>query len=165
MNKIGTLDIIKAYLGNKELSVNNAYVGELPLIKGSGPEPEPVPNNEIWYTSSDGNIVTPFDAKVLPTIVSNTYNNGKGVIKFATDVTSTGDFAFYDCAGLTSIDIPNSVTSIGSSAFSDCIGLTSISYTGTIAQWIAINKGSYWHDGVPAIAVVHCTDGDVPISI
>ena len=39
MNKIGTLDIIKAYLGNKELSANNAYVGEIPLIKGSEPEP------------------------------------------------------------------------------------------------------------------------------
>ena len=39
MNKIGTLDIIKAYLGNKELSANNAYVGEIPLIKGSIPEP------------------------------------------------------------------------------------------------------------------------------
>lgn len=39
MNKIGTLDIIKAYLGNKELSANNAYMGEIPLIKGSGPVP------------------------------------------------------------------------------------------------------------------------------
>lgn len=39
MNKIGTLDIIKAYLGNKGLSANNAYVGEFPLIKGSSPEP------------------------------------------------------------------------------------------------------------------------------
>lgn len=39
MNKIGTLDIIKAYLGNKELSANNAYIGEISLIKGSGPEP------------------------------------------------------------------------------------------------------------------------------
>jgi len=34
MNKIGTLDIIKAYLGTKELSANNAYVGEYPLLEG-----------------------------------------------------------------------------------------------------------------------------------
>ena len=45
MNKIGTLDIIKAYLGNKELSANNAYVGEIPLIKGS----EPVPLDKDYF--------------------------------------------------------------------------------------------------------------------
>ena len=32
-------------------------------------------------------------------------------------VTSIGDFAFYECTGLTSIELPNSVTSIDQSAF------------------------------------------------
>ena len=41
-------------------------------------------------------------------------------------VTSIGDYAFFDCTGLTSITIPNSVTSIGDCAFEDCTGLTSI---------------------------------------
>ena len=36
-------------------------------------------------------------------------------------VTSVGDFAFYKCSGLTSIEIPNSVTSIGNYAFSYCM--------------------------------------------
>ena len=36
-------------------------------------------------------------------------------------VTSIGDYAFYECPGLTSITIPNSVTSIGDWAFYDCI--------------------------------------------
>ena len=61
MNKIGTLDIIKAYLGNKELSANNAYVGEIPLIKGSGPEPldkdyfylQPLSTGNYSISSSD----------------------------------------------------------------------------------------------------------------
>lgn len=40
-------------------------------------------------------------------------------------VTSIGNYAFYNCQGLTGVlDIPNSVTSIGSSAFYDCNGLT-----------------------------------------
>lgn len=61
MNKIGTLDIIKAYLGNKELSANNAYIGEFPLIKGSSPEPldkdyfylQPLSTGNYSISSSD----------------------------------------------------------------------------------------------------------------
>jgi len=41
-------------------------------------------------------------------------------------VTSIRNQAFYECSGLTSIDIPNSVTSIGNFAFWDCSGLTSV---------------------------------------
>ena len=41
-------------------------------------------------------------------------------------VTSIGDYAFYNCSGLTSVTIPNSVTSIGYSAFRGCSGLTSV---------------------------------------
>ena len=38
-------------------------------------------------------------------------------------VTSIGDYAFYNCSGLTSVIIPKSVTSIGDGAFSSCSGL------------------------------------------
>lgn len=152
------------------------------------PEPwvQPGPaNDEIWYTSSDGNIVKPYKANALPTIVSNTYVDGKGIIKFAIDVTSIGynafkgstsltsvifgnsldtigNYVFENCTGLTSMTIPNSATSIGEGAFINCRNLTSITYTGTITQWNAITKGSYWHNNVPA-TVVHCTDGDAQI--
>lgn len=77
-------------------------------------------------------------------------------------VTSIGSTAFYGCKGLTSITIPNSVTSIDSYAFFYCTGLTSIKFNGTIEQWNAISKGSYWKYSVPATQVI-CTDGTISI--
>ncbi len=54
------------------------------------------------------------------------YNcSGLTSIDIPNNVTAIGEFAFF-CSGLTSIEIPNSVTSIGYAAFSSCKGLTSI---------------------------------------
>ena len=49
-------------------------------------------------------------------------------------VTSIGHYAFYECAGLTSIDIPNSVTSIGACAFFYCRELTSINIPNSVTS-------------------------------
>lgn len=46
-------------------------------------------------------------------------------------VTSIGDYAFYDCNGLTSVTIPNTVTSIGAGAFENCSGLLTVDYNAT----------------------------------
>lgn len=110
---------------------NWPYVGYSPsegVVFTVIPEPVVGPaNNEIWYTSSDNNIVTPYDSSVFgANIVSNTYKDGKGVIIFDRDVTSIGKIVFHQCNTLTSIIIPNSVTSIGSNTFSYCDVLTSI---------------------------------------
>lgn len=128
--------------------------------------PEPVTgpaDNEIWYTSSDEDVVTPyttgdFGAK----IVSNTYENGKGIIKFDNNVTRIGDYAIRERYSLTSITIPNSITRLGVQAFSDCSVLTSITFEGTIEEWNNINKGSYWNYNVPA-TYVQCSDGQVTL--
>ena len=50
----------------------------------------------------------------------------KGSVTVPASVTSFGDYAFYDCSGLTSVTIPTSVTSIGNDAFENCSGLTSV---------------------------------------
>ena len=88
--------------------------------------PKPA-NNEIWYTSVNEEVIDPYNVDAFDaTIVSNTYENGKGVIEFDGDVTSIGQYAFNGCNSLTSITIPNSVTSIEYGAFYHCASLKSI---------------------------------------
>ena len=78
---------------------------------------------DIW-----GNIIP--DAN----IVSNTYDNGKGVITFNSDVTEIGEGAFWGCSSLESITIPNSVTEIGKEAFYYCSSLTSITIPNSVTE-------------------------------
>ena len=110
---------------------------------------EPIALNELIYTTTDGNIITPFAEDFGVGLLSNTYENGRGKMVFdgniakigssvfkncttlkslrmPNSITEIGDNAFYGCSSLTSIIIPNSVTSIGKSAFSNCSSLISI---------------------------------------
>ena len=108
-------------------------VFEYDFINNAGEEPAPTPTptpgvnakNVIYYTSTDGKVVTPNKDAFGVSIVSNTYTNGKGTITFSGTVTKIGEEAFYECSTLTSITIPNSVTSIGSNVFLDCTSLKS----------------------------------------
>ena len=49
-------------------------------------------------------------------------------------VTSIGEWAFYDCSGLTSVTIPGSVTNIGERAFAGCNGLTSVTIPSSVTS-------------------------------
>ena len=70
------------------------------------------PDNEVWYTTYDGRIIelnneNPFDA----TIVSHTYENGKGIICCDAPITEVVNYAFADerYKVINSIFLPNSV--------------------------------------------------------
>ena len=66
------------------------------------------------------------------------YANEIQAIAIKSGVTTIGDFAFYKCSGVASINIPATVTSIGSSAFEECSGLTSL----TLNEGLENIKGS-----------------------
>ncbi|MCD8161783.1 MAG: leucine-rich repeat domain-containing protein, partial [Clostridiales bacterium] len=57
-------------------------------------------------------------------------------------VTTIGDYAFYDCTGLTALAIPASVTAIGYEAFYGCENLTDVYYAGSAEDWAAIDIDS-----------------------
>ncbi|MBE6212990.1 MAG: hypothetical protein E7129_07630 [Rikenellaceae bacterium] len=126
-----------------------------------------VPANQIWYTSTDGNVVEParadvFDAK----ITSNKYKNGLGIIRFDAPVTQMyiyafcnsetnvgahnletiilpngvqeiGEYAFYDCSSLKSVTIPPSVTRMRGYAFGNCSNLTRVDIS-DLSAWCKI---------------------------
>ena len=65
------------------------------------------------------------------------YLNGEeitGALVLPNSVTSIGNYAFYNCSGMTSVTIPNSVTSIGDDAFYGCSGLTSITIGNSVTS-------------------------------
>lgn len=121
--------------------------------------------HEIFYTSTDGSIVEPNDVNVFGAVLlTNTYENGVGVLSFDRPLTIIGQSAFRgkskiteivlpdgvekidtsafrSCSALKSINIPDGVKSIGMYAFNGCSSLTSITIPDSVTK---INKpGSY----------------------
>ena len=90
-----------------------------------------IPHDEIWYTTTDGQVLYPTRTNNWGRkIVSNTYTDGKGVLKFDGPITEIPYYAYYynSLSGgyLKTISIPNCVTSISSYAFYQCNNLESI---------------------------------------
>ncbi len=85
-------------------------------------------------------VIDGYQGLPVTTIGAAAFYNCDGLtsVNIGNGVTSIGAAAFDDCTGLTSVNIPNSVTSIGGYAFSGCDGLTSI----TIPNGV-VSIGSY----------------------
>ena len=76
-----------------------------------------------------------------------------------TNVTTIGEYAFYKCSSLRTLYISTNITSIGPFAFNSS-GLTYVSYSGTIEQWNAVDKGVNWSANTGSNVYVYCSDGN-----
>ena len=85
-----------------------------------------VPSNQIWYTSIDGEIVTPTAASGGRVILSNEIIDGKGVITYDKDVTYIYQYEFSKCTNLKSVSLPNSVIGIFERAFENCSSIEKV---------------------------------------
>ncbi len=92
------------------------------------------------YYNINGNVATVTYKGSYETVYDNEYSGFVVIPATVTyngttyPVTSIGDGAFFNCPGLTSINIPNSVTSIGDGAFFNCPGLTSINIPNSVTE-------------------------------
>ena len=126
-------------------SVGGDIEGEEPSV------PEGPASNEIWYTSSDGGLITPSSSTVFGAkIVSNTYNDNHGVITFDGPVTSIGTDAFYSCQTMVSITLPDSVTKIGSWAFASCTSLGNITIPDSVST---IGERAFSSSGIESVTI------------
>ena len=81
-------------------------------------------------------------------------------IEIPASVEYIGNDAFYCCASLSIVGLPANINFIDSNAFSNCTNLNTITFMGTVEQWKAVSKLSYWNSGVPATSV-QCSNGKV----
>ena len=117
--------------------------------------------NLTWNLDSAGNLSIVGTGDMYNYSTSNSVTTtpwGVGVknVTIYSGVTSIGNYAFYNCTGLTSVTIPDSVTSIGNCAFYNCTGLTSVTIPDSVTSIGSNafyntgyhNSESNWEDGV-----------------
>ena len=103
---------------------------------------------QIFYTTVDGDIITPSTADLGANLISNVYEFGQGVMTFDAPVTHMAGFS--NCNTLTSITIPESVTTVEGSCFGSCSLLTSIVWNAKHVEQVKWGGGSWLGAPLPA---------------
>ena len=113
--------------------------------------------NAPWYDIQD-KIISVIIKDQITSIGNYSFYNCTSLnsITIGNSVTSIGERAFYYCNKLTSITIPNSVTSIGNGAFYGCLALAIVYNNSTLD--ITSGSSSNGYAGYYAIAILKDTD-------
>lgn len=109
---------------------------------------KPQPDNEIWYTSQNGDIVYFDDSLCNTTLVSNTYKDGKGIAKFKDPITyissrnvnfvPSQDYgATFIEEGLLTLSLPNSLQRIETASLFHYLDIDSIA---TVLSSVNLNE-------------------------
>ena len=160
--KIGNIDVSKLFIGSS--AVSKAYLGATEVYTTA----KPIPNNEIWYTTSDGNPIADtvlqynhtFDASgTALTLQSNTYKDGKGVLSYSGDIAriegqdDENDYlgAFQHSNTLTGIEFPKTLSKLEYAKIVDCPYVETVVFNslaldmGTEPLWALNNGGNSAH--------------------
>lgn len=160
--KIGNIDVSKLFIGGS--AVSKAYLGATEVYTAYSP----IPNNEIWYTTTDGNPIADmvleynytFDASGTElTLQSNTYKDGKGVLSYSGDIAriegedNEDDFrgAYNNSNTLTSIEFPKTVSKLEFGTFVDCPYVETVVFNSLVLDmgrsplWVLNNGGTSAH--------------------
>ena len=158
-------------------SVTN--IGENAFYNCNGLTRIDVSENNTSYASVDGIlynkaktefIIIPKAIQGVVTIPSGVTNignwaffncNGLTSIFIPSGVNEIGEYAFYLCRNLVDVFIPNSVACIGQYAFYNCSKLERISFDGTTSQWENITKGGFWRYNTPSDCQIICDDPEL----
>lgn len=117
---------------NKEITISRNAIQPMTVVDYVGKvdiDPTAIPDNEIWYTTTDGKPIALNNAKTTwgypetdfgAEVISHNYKDGKGVISFNANVTKLGEYAFMGNLNLVEIYLPDNITTIEQGAFFSC---------------------------------------------
>ena len=131
-NLLGSSILVKGFYQGRYNYTTGAFLD----IVATCMEAAGQPDNEIWYTSTDGKIVEPDLSVGKPalTLLSNTYENGKGVLVFEEDLVTIPFGLFSFCKTLESVVFPEGVIAVNNAVFEYCEYLVSVRFPSTVTQ-------------------------------
>ena len=129
-----SLSLSETYYSNGTYTISNENAGgTITVLVPDGELPVPA-DDEIYYLTYTGNPIVLYNSSDFgANLVSNTYQNGYGILKFDGPISRTGSSSFYSRIGLKKVVLPYSVTEISYSSFANT-GLQDVIMQNTVAS-------------------------------